>query len=192
MNVLIIDNNDSFTYNLAQLVEENCGAIPTILKYDEVNSQLLRKFDKIIISPGPGIPEDFPNLMKWIKMFAPQKSILGICMGHEAIAKAYGGEIEPIGKIYHGQIKTSKITDSGEKIFKDVPLEFKSGLYHSWKISEKKFPKQLIITSIAEDGVIMSIRHNKYDLTGVQFHPESIMTPYGSLMISNWLLSDNS
>lgn len=185
--ILIIDNFDSFTYNLKQLVQEAIGQKPDVFFYDQVNHVLLRRYDKIIISPGPGIPSDFPDLMTWIKDFAGKKAMLGICLGHQAIAKAFGGMVNQGKQIFHGIIKESEITDTREILFNGISGKFISGLYHSWKISESDFPESLKITSIAEDGIIMSITHRVYNIKGVQFHPESVMTPDGLLMMKNWL-----
>jgi anthranilate synthase component 2 len=187
MNVLLIDNYDSFVYNLAQLVEETGLCELRVISYDMVDESIIEGFDKIIISPGPGIPSDFPNLQKFVRRFYAVKDILGVCMGHEVIALAFGGQIHQSGKVFHGLTKKSVITDPENYIFKHVPDGFESGLYHSWALKTENFPTELKITAVAEDGIIMALQHKKYNVVGFQFHPESIMTKYGSQMVRNWL-----
>jgi anthranilate synthase component 2 len=187
MKILLIDNNDSFTYNLVQLVRENGQNELEVINYHKLNSKIIQSFDKIIISPGPGLPEDFPMLEKWIQEFAKTKSILGICMGHESIALAYGGKLEKQTKVFHGISKLTSAVISDEYLFDGIAKHFETGLYHSWAIDPKSFPEELIVTAKANDGIIMGLSHRKYDVKGLQFHPESIMTPVGEKMISNWL-----
>lgn len=187
MKVLLIDNYDSFVYNLAQLVEESGICDLEVISYDKVNENIIEGFDKFIISPGPGIPQDFPYLEKYIRTFYKQKDILGVCLGFEAIALSFGGEIIQSGKVFHGFSKKTKIIDPDNYIFKNVPNEFEAGLYHSWILDQGKFPSELKITAQADDGVIMALSHNDYNLTGFQYHPESIMTKEGKTMVWNWL-----
>lgn len=188
MKVLLIDNYDSFVYNLAQIVEETELCSLDVISYDEVNEDLIMKYDKFIISPGPGIPSDFPKLQKFVKTFYKEKDILGVCLGHEAIALAFGGEIFHSGKVFHGFTKHTQITDLENYIFKNVPDGFKAGLYHSWILKASVFPEQLQITAVAEDGIIMALQHKQHNVVGFQFHPESIMTPHGRQMVTNWLV----
>jgi len=183
----MIDNYDSFTFNLVQIIRESGLCQIEVVSYDKVDDKLIERFDKILMSPGPGIPPDFPNLQKIVKKFYKSKSFLGICLGHEAIAMAFGGTIHHLGRVFHGITKRTKICSLKNYVFEDVPEEFEAGLYHSWALDEKTFPAELEITSRAEDGVIMAFTHKEYDLTGFQFHPESIMTKVGQKLIYNWL-----
>ncbi len=187
MKVLLIDNNDSFVYNLAQIVEETGLCELEVVSYDKVTEKTIEGFDKFIISPGPGIPSDFPKLQKFVKKFYTTKDILGVCMGHEAIALAFGGEIHHTGKVFHGFAKKSTITNEDDYIFTNIPDGFEAGCYHSWALKEDTFPKELKITAVAEDGIIMALQHKQYNVVGFQYHPESIMTKYGKQMILNWL-----
>jgi anthranilate synthase component 2 len=189
VRILLIDNNDSFTYNLVQLLEEEGPATVDVVPYQEVTPDLIDRYDKIMISPGPGLPEDFPNLMIWVRKFSAQKSILGVCLGHEAIALAYGGSLHHLGRVFHGVSKRTRIIQK-DYLFQDVTDEFEAGLYHSWALDPKTFPGQLQVTAVAEDGVIMALSHKEYDLKGFQYHPESIMTGEGRKMIRNWLNSE--
>ncbi|MCD4729456.1 MAG: aminodeoxychorismate/anthranilate synthase component II [Bacteroidales bacterium] len=187
MKVLIIDNYDSFTYNLVQIIEQSGLCELEVVSYHEANDELIKQFDKIVMSPGPGIPSDFPNLEIIVKKFYKSKSFLGVCLGHEAIALAFGGTILHLGRVFHGVTKRTSLTKQRSYIFDGVPQEFDAGLYHSWALDEKTFPNELVVTARAEDGVIMAYCHKEYDLTGFQFHPESIMTKDGKTMIRNWL-----
>jgi len=187
MKVLPIDNHDSFVYNLAQLVEETGLCSLEVVSYDHVNEQMIRGFDKFIISPGPGIPSDFPKLETFVRQFYREKDILGVCLGHEVIAIAFNGEIHHSGKVFHGFSKKTFVTDREDPVFSGVPDGFEAGLYHSWILNESVFPPALKITARAEDGVIMALAHRKFNVVGFQYHPESIMTPHGSRMVNNWL-----
>ncbi len=187
MKVLLIDNHDSFVYNLAQLVEETGLCQLEVVSYDRVDEAVIEPFDKLIISPGPGIPSDFPRLLEFVRQFYRQKDILGVCLGHEAIALAFGGTIHHSGKVFHGMTKRSDLLDPGNYMFKGVPDGFETGLYHSWILDESTFPKELKILAKAEDGVIMALSHRTYNVVGFQYHPESIMTRHGREMIINWL-----
>lgn len=182
----MIDNNDSFTYNLVQLIEEEGSAPVEVIPYGEVSDETFTGYHKIMISPGPGLPGDFPNLMTWVQKFGAEKSILGICMGHEAIALAFGGTLHHLGRVFHGIAKQTQIIQQ-DYIFQGVSNDFDAGLYHSWALNPKTFPSELQVTAVAKDGVIMALSHKKYDLKGFQFHPESIMTAEGRKMIRNWL-----
>lgn len=187
MKVLLIDNYDSFVYNLAQLVEETGLCDLDVISYDQVNEQLIEAYDKLIISPGPGIPSDFPRLQEYVLKYYKQKEILGVCLGQEAIALAFGGALKHSGKVFHGFSKSTRIIKAGSPIFKSIGDGFQAGLYHSWILDESKFPQSLCIEAVADDGVIMAISYQRYNLVGFQFHPESIMTPDGHQMIYNWL-----
>ena len=185
MKLLIIDNYDSFTYNIVQLVEELGYSDFEIRKNDEISISAINHFDKILISPGPGIPSEAGSILQIIKKFSPSKSILGICLGHQAIAEAFGAHIFQMPRVVHGIAKRVTIVDKDEYIFKGLPLSFQAGLYHSWAVS--KLPRSLKTTALADDGTIMAIAHCEFDVKGIQFHPESIMTKFGRKIISNWL-----
>lgn len=187
MKLLIIDNHDSFTYNLVQIIKELGVKDYEIIPHDTVKINQVNKFDKILISPGPGLPDDHPILEKVIKQYAPSKSILGICLGHQAIAKAFGGELFKQDNVLHGITKQLIVIDINEHLFSLTPGIMTVGLYHSWAVSKTNFPKELKITAVSEDGVIMALSHRQYDVKGVQFHPESIMTPLGKIVLRNWV-----
>lgn len=184
--ILIIDNYDSFTYNLRQIVEEFHYDY-TIIKNKELTLDEADNFLKILISPGPGIPEQAGLVKEVIKQFAPSKSILGICLGHQAIAEVFGGNLYNFSDVCHGISTNVKVIDSNDYLFNSIPKNFDAGLYHSWAVSINNFPECLKITSISKDEVIMSLSHIEYDVKGVQFHPESIMTKHGKQIINNWL-----
>jgi anthranilate synthase/aminodeoxychorismate synthase-like glutamine amidotransferase len=187
MKVLITDNNDSFTYNLAQLVEQAGFGCPEIIKTNQLNLETVNGFDKILISPGPGLPNDFPNIFRLLELYSSTKSILGVCLGHQAIAEFFGAKLFNLNRVYHGVKKKISILKPNDYLYKNIPDGFDGGLYHSWAVSEKDFPMELEVTSTTEDGIIMSISHRNYDVKGIQFHPESIMTKDGQQIISNWL-----
>ncbi|MFC6096394.1 anthranilate synthase component II [Flavobacterium qiangtangense] len=188
MKIAVIDNYDSFTYNLVHYLED-LGAKVIVLRNDEFDLEELESFQKILLSPGPGIPDEAGLLKQVIKHFAPTKSILGICLGQQAIGEVFGGSLTNLEKVYHGVATKVKIEVDDEDLFKDIPKEFEVGRYHSWVVSNEGFPEDLEITSKDENGEIMSLRHRKYDLKGVQFHPESVLTPHGKTILKNWLES---
>lgn len=158
-----------------------------VFTHDNINIDAVNEFEKILITPGPGLPEDHPVLEKVIRQYAASKSILGICLGHQAIAKAFGGKLYKQENVSHGIIKKVIIEDSSEYLFKELPNEITVGLYHSWAVVKTNFPNELKITAVAKDGVIMALSHKQYDVKGVQFHPESIMTPLGKRILGNWV-----
>lgn len=184
--ILIIDNYDSFTFNLRQIIEE-LHFDYSIIKNDELKIESIEYYSKILISPGPGIPSNAGFVKEIVQMFAPSKSILGICLGHQAIAEIFGGKLFNLADVCHGVIATVNITEPNDYLFKNMPHQFEAGLYHSWAISNDNFPDCLQVTSVSSDNVIMSLSHKKYDVKGVQFHPESIMTKVGVQLIHNWL-----
>jgi len=187
MRVLIIDNYDSFTYNLAQVVEQ-CGVSDfNIMKTDALDMKKAGDYPKILISPGPGLPKDYPNLFSLLDLYSSSKSILGVCLGHQAIAEFFGAKLFNLNEVYHGVTKKIQILKKDDYLFRNIPDAFEGGLYHSWAVSEQDFPQELVVTSKAEDGIIMSISHQILDVKGIQFHPESIMTDYGTAIIRNWL-----
>ncbi len=185
--VLIIDNYDSFTYNLVHLVNE-VGMKCEVWRNDQFNIDDVAEFDKIILSPGPGIPSEAGLLLEVIKRYAPQKSIFGVCLGQQAIAEAFGGTLNNLSWPMHGIATPIKVTDRNEKLFTGLPEHINVGRYHSWVVNVADLPKELVITAIDEkDQSIMALRHKNHDVRGVQFHPESILTEHGKEMMANWL-----
>ena len=184
--IIVIDNYDSFTYNLVHYLEDlNCEV--TVYRNDEFNIEELQKFDKILLSPGPGIPDEAGLLKEVIKTFSATKSILGVCLGQQAIAEVFGGSLINLEKVYHGVATNIKIQVQDEPLFKDLDSEIEVGRYHSWVVNPIDFPEVLEITSLDENGQIMSLRHKAYDVRAVQFHPESILTPHGKKILENWV-----
>jgi anthranilate synthase component 2 len=186
MNILVFDNYDSFTYNLVQIIKELTNAQVDVYRNDEIALEKVQAYDKILLSPGPGIPSESGLLLPLIKEYAPTKSIFGVCLGQQAIAEAFGGSLSNLSKVYHG-IATDVDVIKESILFEGLPKQFKVGRYHSWVVNEKDLPKDLVVTSIDEEGYIMSLEHNTYDVKGVQYHPESVLTPEGVKIIANWL-----
>lgn len=186
--VLVFDNYDSFTYNLVQMIEQILGEKVDVFRNDEISLNEIEKYDKIILSPGPGVPKEAGILLELIRKYAPSKSILGVCLGQQAIAEAFGGSLIHLKQLYHG-IATPAIQINEHNIFKNLPKITIVGRYHSWAVNPEDLPQELIVTSIDEHGIIMSLKHQSYDLHGVQFHPESILTPLGKTILTNFLLS---
>lgn len=185
MKIAVIDNYDSFTYNLVHYLDD-LGAEVTVFRNDEFELKELESFEKILLSPGPGIPDEAGLLKEVIKTYAKTKSILGVCLGLQAIGEVFGGTLTNLEKVYHGvATKVSKTED--DFIFNNLPNEMEVGRYHSWVISNKNFPQNLIITSTDANGQIMSVKHSVYDVRGVQYHPESVLTPHGKKILENWL-----
>lgn len=174
--IVIIDNYDSFTYNLAHLVRE-LGAEVTVLRNDRFQLSELERFDKIILSPGPGIPSEAGLLLDVIRTYAGRKPMLGVCLGHQAIGEVFGAKLENLSEVYHGV--QSECTYEGRRML--------IGRYHSWVVSNEHFPDCLEVTARTDDGQIMALRHRRFDIRGVQFHPESVLTPEGKALISEWL-----
>ena len=185
--VLIIDNYDSFTYNLVHLVNE-VGLKCDVWRNDQFDIADADAYDKIILSPGPGIPSEAGLLLDVIRTYSATKSIFGVCLGQQAIAEVFGGKLYNLKQPMHGVATPVKITDRQEQLFFELPEIFKVGRYHSWVVDEHNIPDVLTVTAIDEtDGTIMALRHKTYDVRGVQFHPESILTEYGKEMMQNWL-----
>jgi anthranilate synthase component II len=185
MKIAVIDNYDSFTYNLVHYLED-LNANVTVFRNDEFELNELEKFDKILLSPGPGIPDEAGLLKDVIKKYAATKSIFGVCLGLQAIGEVFGGQLTNLEKVYHGvATKVTKIED--DFIFNNLPNEFEVGRYHSWVVSNENLPADLIVTSTDENGQIMSMKHANFDIRGVQYHPESVLTPYGKKILENWL-----
>ncbi|MFB6341460.1 anthranilate synthase component II [Saccharicrinis sp. FJH62] len=187
MKILVLDNYDSFTYNLVHYLKELSTAQVDVYRNDEISVEEVGKYDKILLSPGPGIPDEAGILKPLIKRWGESKSIFGVCLGCQAIAEVYGGSIYNLNKVYHGVATTMRITDKEELLYKNVSEEFEAGRYHSWVVSKEDLPKEMHITSVDDKGAIMGIRHQTHNVRGVQFHPESILTPEGKKMIKNWL-----
>ena len=185
MRIVIIDNYDSFTYNLAHLVKE-LGAEVEVLRNDQFQIEDLLPYDKIILSPGPGIPSEAGLLLDVIRQYAPIKPILGVCLGHQAIGEYFGGHLTNLSQVFHGVSSTISVT-TPDYIYNELPDHIEVGRYHSWVVDTHAFPDCLEITSVSEEGQIMSLRHRQYDVRGIQYHPESVLTPDGQKIISNWL-----
>jgi anthranilate synthase component 2 len=191
MKILVFDNYDSFTYNLVHLVEKILHQSVEVYRNDKLPLEKVKAYDKIILSPGPGIPEEAGLLLPLIKEYAASKSILGVCLGHQAIGQAFGGELTNLSTVYHGvALPVNAVTGSdGRKnvLFNGLPDSFDVGRYHSWVVSEQNFPEALEITARDDNNYIMALQHKKYDVQGVQFHPESVLTPLGEKIMRNWL-----
>jgi anthranilate synthase component II len=187
MKILVVDNYDSFTYNLVQYIERVLKNPVDVKRNDQLNLEEVAAYDKILISPGPGIPEEAGLTLDLIKEYGSVKSILGVCLGHQAIAEAYGGSIANLSTVYHGVTGQMKQLVNNEYLFEGVPVEFDAGRYHSWIVEHHSLPGELEITVENDEGYIMAIRHREYDVRGVQFHPESVLTEYGGRMILNWI-----
>ncbi len=185
MKTVIIDNYDSFTYNLVHLVRE-LGAEVTALRNDRFQLDQLEQFDKIILSPGPGIPSEAGLLLDVIRTYAGRKPILGVCLGHQAIGESFGGRLVNLSEVHHG-VATPIRRIADDYIFEGLPDEFEVGRYHSWVVSPDGFPDCLEVTAVSNEGEIMALRHKELDIRGVQFHPESVLTPQGAKIIENWL-----
>jgi anthranilate synthase component 2 len=191
MKILVFDNYDSFTYNLVHLVEKIIHEKVDVYRNDQIALEKVKEYDKIILSPGPGIPEEAGLLLPLIKEYAATKSILGVCLGHQAIGQAFGGKLINLSTVYHGvateiQVGSQK-SGVRSSLFKELPDKIEVGRYHSWIIDEENFPEELEITARDTNNYIMGLQHKKYDVQGVQFHPESVLTPDGEVIMRNWL-----
>lgn len=184
MRVLLVDNYDSFTYNLLHLLEQYTSDVTVLRNNTAIES--VAEFDKIILSPGPGLPQEAGNLHSIIQEYAASKSILGVCLGHQAIGEVFDANLLKIKPVKHGEVSTIKVLDSSEKLFEGIPDSFSAGHYHSWVVDPNSLSADWKMTA-ESNGLLMAMSHLKYDLKGVQFHPESVMTPLGSQIISNWL-----
>ncbi|MBK0381373.1 aminodeoxychorismate/anthranilate synthase component II [Pedobacter sp. SD-b] len=188
MKILVIDNYDSFTYNLVHLLNE-LGQDATVWRNDKFKIEEIEQFDKILLSPGPGIPSEAGLLLEVIKKYANTKSILGVCLGQQAIAEVFGGELYNLEKPVHGTATKLMITDTDEILFKGLKTGFEVGRYHSWAVKPDNLPAELLVTATDEKGVMMALRHKTLDVRGVQFHPESVLTAFGKEIIGNWLFN---
>ena len=183
--VLVIDNYDSFTYNLVHYLEDlNCEVV--VKRNDKLTLEDVAAFDKILLSPGPGIPDEAGLLKAIIKEYAPTKSILGICLGQQAIGEVFGGTLINLEDVYHGVATNTKVVVDDEVLFKNMDKTIKVGRYHSWVV-DTNLPESLEITSVDDNGQVMSLRHKTFDVRGVQYHPESVLTPNGKQILENWV-----
>jgi len=185
--ILIIDNYDSFTYNLVQIVEQNFTGQIDVFRNDEISVEEAGEYDGIILSPGPGIPDEAGNLKSIIAQHAPKKKILGVCLGLQAIAEVFGGKLINLEEVFHGVKTKMSVLKQNDILFKNIPLEFEAGRYHSWVVDTQRIPDCLEITCVDEQHQVMAMRHKSFPVYGVQFHPESVMTKYGKQMIINFL-----
>lgn len=186
MKILLVDNYDSFTYNLVNILRKNKKTALTILQPHEIALEQVRYFDKILFSPGPDIPATGDVMEKIIGRYKEEKSMLGICLGMEAIALFFGARLLQLPEPSHGVVKRITVTDGSEPLFRGVDSPFDAGLYHSWKLDPETLPPEIKVTAVSNQGVIMSVRHAAFDLAGFQFHPESVMTREGEKMLNNW------
>jgi anthranilate synthase component II len=188
MKILVFDNYDSFTYNLVHLVQMITGDVVEVHRNDQIPLEEVKKYDKIILSPGPGIPEEAGLLLPLIKEYAASKPILGVCLGHQAIGQAFGGSLTNLSDVYHGvATPITQVEGTHQVLFDGLPQTFDVGRYHSWVVNRNDLPKDLEITAEDASGFIMAMRHKTYDVQGVQFHPESVLTPSGEAIMRNWL-----
>jgi anthranilate synthase component II len=185
--ILVIDNYDSFTYNLVHYIDKITGSQPDVFRNDAISLSEIDQYEKILLSPGPGIPVEAGICLGLIRQYAASKSILGICLGHQAIGEAFGGKLTNLSKVYHGLATPVTITESGDPLFKGIPGTIMAGRYHSWVVDKLGLPDCLAITSVDEEGLIMGISHRQYDVRGLQFHPESVLTEFGMDIMRNWL-----
>jgi len=184
--ILMIDNYDSFTYNLVHILRA-LGHSPDVYRNDKIRLEEVKHYDKILLSPGPGLPDDAGIMKAVIKEYATAKSILGICLGHQGIAEVYGATLFNIPNVLHGVTSFTQVKDDNEILFRGVTKIFQSTHYHSWAVHPESIPPEIIVTATNDDGLVMGISHARFDVKGLQFHPESIMTTEGPKMIENWL-----
>ncbi len=187
MNLLVLDNYDSFTYNLVQYLEELLEGEVTVRRNDAIGPEEAARFDAIVLSPGPGLPAEAGIMPELIRALAGRRPILGVCLGHQAIAEAFGGSLINLKEVYHGKETDIHICVADEPLFEGLPDPFRAGRYHSWVVDGATLPEVLEVTATDAAGRIMALRHRTLPLHGVQFHPESIMTPHGKQMLANWL-----
>ena len=183
--ILLIDNYDSFTYNLVHLIK-SLGHEVDVFRNDAITLEEAEAYDKILLSPGPGIPSEAGLLLDIVKRFAPSRSILGVCLGHQAIGEVFGATLVNLSEVHHG-VASQIFVREKSGLFKGMEDTFEAGRYHSWAVSSVGFPDALEVTAVDDSGEIMALRHKKYDVCGVQFHPESVLTPQGARIMQNWL-----
>jgi anthranilate synthase component 2 len=187
MKILVFDNYDSFTYNLVHLVEKIMPVKVDVYRNDEIALDAIKKYDKIILSPGPGIPSEAGLLLPLIKTYASSKCILGVCLGHQAIGEAFGATLTNLSEVYHGVALPCNLKSTKSYLFEGLPQTFDVGRYHSWVVNKDSLPVELEITAEDDLGFIMALQHKTFDIQGVQFHPESVLTPTGEQILKNWL-----
>ncbi len=187
MKILVFDNYDSFTYNLVHLVEKIIHQKVEVFRNDQIPLEKVKAYDKIILSPGPGLPAEAGLLLPLIQTYAATKSMLGVCLGQQAIGEVFGGKLENLATVYHGVATNCNLQTSGARLFKGLPAQIEVGRYHSWIVSDENFPVELEVTARDDNNYIMALQHKKYDVQGVQFHPESVLTPMGEQILRNWL-----
>ena len=185
--ILLIDNYDSFTYNLVHYIEDIIGYSITVIRNDKININIVDEFDIVVISPGPGLPEESGIIMEVIKKYSSSKIIFGICLGMQAIAINFGAKLQNLKKVYHGVATAMTITDKNDMLFKGIPDSFKAGRYHSWIVDSNSLPDELQVTCVDDKERIMAIKHKSFNVSAVQFHPESILTEHGKKIIYNFL-----
>ena len=188
MRILVFDNYDSFTYNLVHCIEKISEHEVEVYRNNRISLAEIVRYDKILLSPGPGLPSEAGILEEVIRTYAHTKSILGVCLGQQAIAEVFGGKLRNLDKVYHG-VATEVEVIQEDVLYRNIPSRFKAGRYHSWVVDEQGFPAELEVTVKDQSGMIMGLRHRKYDVRGVQFHPESVLTEYGETIIKNWIES---
>ena len=189
MKILIIDNYDSFTYNLVHMVEKITGNFPAVFRNDEISIEDVGNYDMIMLSPGPGIPDEAGILKDVIKTYAGIKPIFGVCLGLQAITEVFGGTIINLENVFHGVATTMRVTDKEAVLFKEVPESFLAARYHSWAATDEGFPEEIQVTARDEDGLIQAIQHKIFPISAVQFHPESILTDVGEQLLRNFINS---
>ncbi len=187
MKILVLDNYDSFTYNLVQYIQEILGRKVDVVRNDAISLDAVDAYDTIVLSPGPGVPGQAGIMPGLIRRYAPTKAILGVCLGHQAIGEAFGGQLENLSRVFHGVDTPIRVTDTEEPLLRGIDPVFRAGRYHSWVVQRHNLPASLTVTAEDEAGVIMALRHVDYNLRGVQFHPESMMTEVGMQILENFL-----
>ena len=187
MKILVFDNYDSFTYNLVHRVEKIVDDTVEVYRNDQIPLEDVNRFDKIILSPGPGLPRDAGVMVPLIKEYAATKSILGVCLGHQAIGEAFGGKLINLSTVFHGVATPLRITRTDSQVLQGLSGDIEVGRYHSWVVSDDEFPDTLEVTARDDNNYIMALQHKTFDVQGVQFHPESVLTPKGEQMMRNWL-----
>jgi len=185
--IIVIDNYDSFTYNLVHYIEKITGKRVDVFRNDKISVEDVGNYDKILLSPGPGLPIEAGIILDVIKKHGPSRSILGVCLGHQAIGEAFGGSLINLDKVYHGVATEIEVLTPNDPLYRGIPAKFSVGRYHSWVVAKENLPDCFTITSIDEHGLIMGISHKKFDVRGVQYHPESVLTENGLAIIKNWL-----
>lgn len=186
MKILVLDNYDSFVYNLVYLLRELSNDV-TVFRNDKISIEDVNHYDKILLSPGPGIPSEAGILQDIVREYGATKSILGVCLGHQGIAEVFGGALENMSNVLHGISDTAYVTDPSERLFRGLPNQFEVGRYHSWTVIPETVPDTMTITAQDSEGRILGLAHKSYDIRGVQFHPESVLTQHGKSMLTNWL-----